>query len=162
MDATVLRASLTTLLRELVHGTAPSGGFVLNSGDGGLLAAIDRLSPREASSSAHGGATIAAHVDHVRYGLSLMNQWAAGANPFATADWNESWKIGAVSDAEWSIIRRGLRDQADAWLTNIGSERTPAEIELTGMIGSIAHLAYHLGAIRQIHGSLRGPKESAA
>jgi hypothetical protein len=30
------------------------------------------------------------------------------------------------------------------------------------MIGSIAHLAYHLGAIRQIDSSLRGPAEGAA
>jgi hypothetical protein len=32
-------------------------------------------------------------------------------------------------------------------------------VELTGMIGSIAHLAYHLGAIRQISKDTRGPKE---
>jgi hypothetical protein len=30
---------------------------------------------------------------------------------------------------------------------------------LTGMIASIAHLAYHLGAIRQINKDARGPKE---
>ena len=33
------------------------------------------------------------------------------------------------------------------------------DIELNGMIGSIAHLAYHLGAIRQINQSTRGPAE---
>jgi len=27
------------------------------------------------------------------------------------------------------------------------------------MVGSIAHLAYHLGAIRQIQKSARGPRE---
>jgi hypothetical protein len=32
-------------------------------------------------------------------------------------------------------------------------------VELTGMISSIAHLAYHLGAIRQINQKIRGPKE---
>jgi hypothetical protein len=32
-------------------------------------------------------------------------------------------------------------------------------LELNGMIGSIAHLAYHLGAIRQIDYTLRGPVE---
>jgi hypothetical protein len=40
--------------------------------------------------------------------------------------------------------------------------REVQEIELNGMIGSIAHLAYHLGAIRQIDSSLRGPAEGAA
>jgi hypothetical protein len=28
-----------------------------------------------------------------------------------------------------------------------------------GLVGSIAHLAYHLGAIRQINKDARGPKE---
>jgi hypothetical protein len=42
--------------------------------------------------------------------------------------------------------------------------RTPREvagIELSGMIGSIAHLAYHLGAIRQINANARGPAEGS-
>jgi len=37
--------------------------------------------------------------------------------------------------------------------------REVADVELSGMIGSIAHLAYHLGAIRQINKDARGPKE---
>jgi hypothetical protein len=37
--------------------------------------------------------------------------------------------------------------------------RAAAEVALSGMIGSIAHLAYHLGAIRQINKDVRGPKE---
>jgi hypothetical protein len=40
--------------------------------------------------------------------------------------------------------------------------RAPREVngvELSGMIGSIAHLAYHLGAIRQIDREIRGPRE---
>jgi hypothetical protein len=32
-------------------------------------------------------------------------------------------------------------------------------VELCGMISSIAHLAYHLGAIRQIAKATRGPRE---
>jgi len=36
--------------------------------------------------------SIAAHVDHVRYGLSLMNGWSEGHNPFKDADWSASWK----------------------------------------------------------------------
>jgi len=33
------------------------------------------------------------------------------------------------------------------------------DIPFTGMLASIAHLAYHLGAIRQISKSTRGPTE---
>jgi hypothetical protein len=41
----------------------------------------------------------------------------------------------------------------------LGSPRDVSEVELAGMIASIAHLAYHLGAIRQIDRDLRGPRE---
>jgi hypothetical protein len=39
------------------------------------------------------------------------------------------------------------------------SPREVSEVELAGMAGSIAHLAYHLGAIRQINKDARGPRE---
>jgi hypothetical protein len=48
---------------------------MLNSGDQGLLRSLDALSAAAASQSAHDGATIGAHAQDVRYGLSLMNQW---------------------------------------------------------------------------------------
>jgi hypothetical protein len=31
-------------------------------------------------------------------------------------------------------------------------------MELNGVVASVAHLAYHLGAIRQIDRSIQGPK----
>ena len=133
---------------------------MLNSGDVGLLHSLDRLSPAAASHASDGGATIAAHAQHVRYGLSLMNRWAAeGGNPFADAKWEEPWKITAVDAVQWQEIRNGLRDESRQWLHALGSSRVVTEAELAGMVASIAHLAYHLGAIRQIDRNLRGPKE---
>ena len=52
-----------------------------------------------------------------------------------------------------------LRDEVHRWLQVLKSPRDASEIELSGMIASIAHLAYHLGAIRQIDKQARGPKE---
>jgi hypothetical protein len=152
---------LARLFSELIDGAAnPGGAFILNSGDIGLLRSLDKLSAAEASRSANDGATIAAHAQHVRYGLSLMNRWAReGGNPFADATWDAAWKIADVNAADWDEIRGGLRDQAHAWLEALSEPREAAPVELAGMIGSIAHLAYHLGAIRQIDKALRGPKE---
>ena len=108
----------------------------------------------------NGGATIAAHAQHVRYGLSLMNRWATeGGNPFADATWDAAWKMTSVDASEWQEIRAGLRDEARRWTQALGSAREVSGVELAGMNGSIAHLAYHLGAIRQIDKDLRGPKE---
>ena len=161
MQTTNLTASLTTLFSELVDGTAAGGGaFMLNSGDIGLLRSLDKLSAGDASQAANGGATIAAHAQHVRYGLSLMNRWATeGGNPFADATWDSAWQLRAVDAQAWDEIRRGLRDEAHRWLAVLGAPREVAEVELNGMIGSIAHLAYHLGAVRQIAKSARGPRE---
>jgi hypothetical protein len=154
-------ATLATLFSELVVGAPAAGGYMLNPGDEGLLRSLDRLPAAAASALMPTGSSIAAHVDHLRYGLSLMNRWNAGENPFKDADWSASWKKSTVSDAEWQTLRGGLRLEADRWLTALQTPREVQEIELNGMIGSIAHLAYHLGAIRQINHTLRGPAESS-
>jgi hypothetical protein len=96
----------------------------------------------------------------VRYGLSLMNRWASeGGNPFADATWDEAWKTSGVERAAWQEIRDGLRNEAKRWVQALSTPREISEIELSGMIASIAHLAYHIGAIRQIDKQSRGPKE---
>ena len=151
---------LSNLFSELVDGASRGGAFILNSGDVGLLRSIDKLSAADASRSVKDGATIAAHAQHVRYGLLLMNRWAReGGNPVADAKWDEAWKTSAVDAAQWDEIRHGLGDEAHRWLEVLQSPRDASEVELSGMLGSIAHLAYHLGAIRQIDKNARGPKE---
>lgn len=161
MQTNEICPSLTTLFSELVVGAARGGGaYILNSGDVGLLQSLDNLSAAEASRSVNGGATIAAHAQHLRYGLSLMNRWASeGGDPFADAKWDEAWKTSRVNDREWTEIRRGLGDEAHRWLDALRTTRNVSGVELSGMIASIAHLAYHLGAIRQIDSGARGPKE---
>jgi hypothetical protein len=156
-----LGSVLSTLWVELVDGpSGPLGAFMLNSGDVGLLRSLGALPAGEASRSLNDGATIAAHAQHVRFGLSLMNRWAReGGNPFADAKWDAAWKIAAVNPAEWNEIKEGLTDEARRWLDVLKSPRDVAKVELAGMISSIAHLAYHLGAIRQISRETRGPKE---
>jgi len=154
-----LANTLATLFSELVDG-APARAYILNAGDEGLLRSLDKLSAAAASAVTPTGSSIAAHVDHLRYGLSLMNRWSAGENPFKDADWTVSWRKTAVSEDEWRTLRAQLRDEAGRWLNALRMPREVQEIELNGIIGSIAHLAYHLGAVRQINHTLRGPAES--
>jgi hypothetical protein len=152
MQISDVAPSLVTLFSELVDG-APARGeaFMLNSGDPGLLRSLDRLSAAEASQASDGGATIAAHAQHVRYGLSLMNQWAAaGGNPFSDARWEEAWRLSTVDAAAWDDIRSGLGAEAHRWLEALHAPRELAPVELTGVIASVAH---------QINLNLRGPKE---
>lgn len=154
-----LTETLATLFTELVDGAPSSGAYVLNAGDAGLLRSLDRIAASDASAQTRTGSSIAAHVHHLRYGLSLMNRWQSGENPFADADWADSWRHVTVSEEEWQALRSGLREETARWLTALRTPREVQPIELNGMVGSICHLAYHLGAIRQINTALTGPKE---
>src|SRR5262245_38337104 len=103
MNTETFATLLHSLLRELVHGSPdPSARtYMLNQGDAGLLASLGRLTAAEASERHGGGASIAAHVDHVRYGLMLLNRWANGSPPpWPDMDWTASWRKNVVSDAE--------------------------------------------------------------
>jgi hypothetical protein len=160
MHTADLSNTLATLFSELVDGAPASGAYMLNAGDEGLHRSLDKLDAAAASALTRTGSSIAAHVDHLRYGLSLMNQWSAGENPFKDADWSVSWKKTVVSEEEWRTRRAQLREETGRWLKALRTPREVQEIELNGVIGSIAHLAYHLGAIRQINHTLRGPADS--
>lgn len=163
METNALSPVLAGLFAELTTGASTEGAFILNGGDPGLLASLDKLSAADASRSAHDGATIAAHASHVSYGLSRMNRWATeGGNPFANARWHEAWTITAVDDAQWKEIRDALRKEVGHWNEVLGTPREVMHIELSGMIGSIAHTAYHLGSIRQISALARGPKDPSS
>jgi len=154
-----LHKTLATLFGELADGPAAAAAWMLNSGDEGLLRSLDKLTADAASSiPPAGGASIAAHVDHVRYGLSLMNRWGRGeANPWATADWAASWGRSRVDDREWAERRADLASEVRDWMKVLTMARDYSPSELNGVIASVAHLAYHFGAIRQIDRSIRGP-----
>ena len=163
MNTTETSRALRRLFSELVDGAShPKGAFILNTGDIGLLRSLDAIAAADASRSVNDGATIAAHTQHLRYGLSLMNRWATdGGNPFANAKWDEAWQVSSVDAAAWDEIRNGLREEAHNWLKVLAEPRDVNDVEFTGLVASIAHLAYHLGAIRQINKGARGPKEGS-
>jgi hypothetical protein len=160
-DPTPLHRALSALLGELIDGPAAEAAWILNPGDPGLLRSLEKLSAASASAvPPNGGSSIAAHVDHLRYGLQVMNRWSRGEDPFADADYAASWRRQAVSDTEWAALLNELRAEARTWCEAATESRTRNDVELTGVLASIAHLAYHLGAIRQIERSTRGPHET--
>jgi hypothetical protein len=151
---------LPALLSELVNGSPDPavGTYMLNRGDEGLFKSLDKPSAAAASTTNAGGASIAAHVEHLRYGLSVLNRWAAGEpTPWKDADWTASWRQQTVSPAEWQTLRDDLRREAGTWLEALRTPRDVHDAELAWIAGSVAHLAYHLGAIRQIDRAARGP-----
>jgi hypothetical protein len=153
----IFQRALSKLLIEIFDGPPGNEAYVLNPGDPGLLRQLESISASAASTrSMPGKTTIAAHVDHVHFGLALMNRWAAGeANPFAGADWDASWRRTSVTDDQWRALRDGLRHEAEKWRKVVATRSDWDDVTASGALSSAAHTAYHLGAIRQIIAALK-------
>ena len=63
--------------------------------------------------------------------------------------------MGAQDVGDLEKIRIGI----EHWLAAVVVPRALTPVELNGVVGSLVHLAYHVGAIRQIHAGARGPKD---
>jgi hypothetical protein len=152
-----MQRSVALLLGELLDGPTTAAAFILNPDDPGLMRSIDRLSADAASRPGPTGSSIAAHIDHLRYGFELLNRWAQGENPFADANYAASWRRQTVTDAEWSDLRQRLRVETIHWREAVQRHREIDHVGLMGVLSSAVHLAYHIGAIRQIDPGARGP-----
>ena len=139
--------SLMGLFTEAYEGANSS--FFSDGGKGGLLGTLDKLSASLASSPiAPDGLTIAAHAEHLRWSLANLNATVEGApwNP----DWSESWRVRQLDPAAWDELRADLRREYEATLETMRNLDL-AHLEpmiFTGVVATIAHGAYHLGAIR--------------
>jgi hypothetical protein len=154
-DGTFQRA-LSKLLTEIFDGPPGKEAYLLNPGDPGLLRQLDTIDANTASTRPMPGkTTIASHIDHVHYGFTLMNRWAAGeANPWAGADWEASWRRTTVTEGEWRSLGDNLRRQAETWRQAVATRTEWDDMSAAGALSSAAHTAYHLGAIRQILAAL--------
>jgi hypothetical protein len=148
----IFQNALVKLLVEIFEGPPASECYLLNPGDPGLLRQLESTSAAAASTrSMPGKTTIASHADHVHFGLTLLNRWAAGEpNPFAGADWNASWQRTSVSEEQWRSLVAKLRAEYEKWRNAVTSRTAWEDISAAGSLASAAHTAYHLGAIRQL------------
>ena len=153
----IFHAALLKRLSEIFEGARDREAYMLNPGDPGLLRQLESISAEAASTSpVPGRPTIAAHADHVHYGLSLLNRWLAGEeNPWATADWTASWRVTTVTAEQWRTLLGKLEDAAGTWREGAARPRDWDEVSASEAISSVAHTAYHLGAIRQILGVVK-------
>jgi hypothetical protein len=156
----IFQRALQKISNEIFDGPPANEAYLLNPGDQGLLRQLEAIDAHAASTRPMPGkTTIAAHVDHVHYGLTLMNRWAAGEpNPWSDADWDASWKRTTVSDDKWRSLRDNLRREAETWRGHVAKRTEWNDMSAAGALSSAAHTAYHLGAIRQIIAALEaGP-----
>lgn len=155
--------ALKTLVSEGLRGATTTSGWFLNPGDPGMISVLGSISAAEASHApAPGRRTIAAHASHILYHLELIARVLAGEHDaFAKADWNNAWENQTVDDAAWQSLQDQLAKQADHWINHCDQVSVTDETMLTGSMGSAAHFAYHLGAIRQIMLDVKGSTNNA-
>ncbi len=153
----IFQRALSNLLTEIFDGPPGQEAYLLNPGDPGLLRQLDSIDASAASKRPMPGkSTIAAHIDHLHFGLSILNRWAAGEpNPWAGADFNASWERTAVSEPQWRALRDGLRHEADQWRKLVATRTSWDDLSAAAALSTAAHTAYHVGAIRQILAALK-------
>jgi hypothetical protein len=155
----VFQRAVSKLLTEVFDGPAGDEAYVVNPGDPGLIRQLEAISAATASQQPiPGKPSIAAHVHHLHFGLSVLNRWLSGEeNPWANADFNESWRRIAVTDAEWDALRESLRKEADRWRSAVIARSKWDDISGAAALSTITHTAYHFGAIRQVLAAANQP-----
>lgn len=135
------------VLAEAFEGPHESWSYFTDTGrDGGLFGTLERLDAQAASRTL-GRTSIAAHVNHVTFGLHASARWIEGNR--TTHSLAQSWNVSTVDDREWHRAREQLRAAYTDMRRVIELFAMESEEAMAGAVGALAHVAYHLGAIRQ-------------
>lgn len=118
----------------------------------GLLTTLSGIRADEATRLL-AGTCIAGHAYHVAFGLDAATAWIRGDH--APRNWEESWQVGPLDEASWSLLQQRLRKGYETLRQAIEAHGGDSTEALGGAIGAVAHVAYHLGAIRQKIACLR-------
>jgi len=93
--------------------------------------------------------SIAGHAYHIRYTLRGANAYLGG--PPQEGDWESSWAKQRVEDFEWEELRKDIRHQYEFFLNYFTTEpQFPDDETVIGFTAQLPHMAFHLGAIRQL------------
>ena len=107
---------------------------------------LAKLTPQEASRDV-GGNSIAAHAHHILFSFEAFGAFISGDR--TKRDWNESWRVSAVDAAAWTQLQSDLGARYEELQRTIETHGNASEAATGGALGAVAHLAYHIGAIRQ-------------
>jgi urate oxidase len=131
-------------------------GVYLDKGTS-LFETLDSISAEDASRpTVEKGATISAHVEHVRFYLDVLNE-VIQKEEVMKVNWREIWQnVRAVTPDEWEGQKRRLRESYERVLNTLKNyDKWEGEYGISGSLGILAHTAYHLGGIRQALGVVR-------
>ncbi|HYM82123.1 MAG TPA: DinB family protein [Candidatus Limnocylindria bacterium] len=139
--------ALEELLRETFEGALPGEGTQYLDHASGIRSTLDQLTAAQASRPT-GHPSIASHVRHMNFHLRMVGEWIAGDH--RRRDWKSSFEPRTVTEAEWSSLKQELEDSRSEFIRVMKSRDSETFAKEGAGLGAVAHLAYHLGAIRQL------------
>lgn len=95
-------------------------------------------------------ATIAAHVEHMRFYIDIMEQFIH-SNPPRDIDWKHIWNtVSTVTPDEWAASIQRLRASYERVLNGLKTRTEwDGNDDFGGAFAIVVHTGYHLGEIRQ-------------
>jgi len=139
------------LTREAFEGRAEGENYTWFVEDReALLPSMDELSAEQVSWELRPGvATIGAHFNHILFALRNVNGAIRGERPEGT--WESSWERQTFSPGEWDDLKNNVKSEYEFFIRAFESnEDWPNMEHVIGGLGVLPHMAFHLGAIRQI------------
>lgn len=137
---------LVAVLREGFEGAAQWSYFTDHGAGSGLLGTVAKLSAEE-TSEPRGGSSIVAHAYHTSFALQASAAWIRGDR--SRRNWQESWSVTTLDAEGWKQLQEELRKRYEDLRRAIEEEAATSLEAFGGATGAVAHVAYHLGAIRQ-------------
>jgi len=144
--------SIAYLLHETFEGSPEGQPSAYLDRGVGLFKTLDELSSEQASRDV-ADMTVAAQTEHAKFYLDRLCEFLNGRTE--KVNWEDSWLIETVNEAEWDALRSSVRKAYENALKCIATI-DEWDVRKAGMaIGLVAHTAYHLGAIRQLAKSVK-------
>ena len=116
-----------------------------------LFETLAQISAADASQPMGNCATIAAHVTHTTYYLTVLED-RMFRRDLSYVDWNEIWReVSGIDQDEWKRMIADLKATYERIMSHLdNAAEWEGSHELSCLLGIIAHSAYHLGEIRQM------------
>ena len=139
---------LEELLRETYEGGVTGQGTRYLDHVSGIHTTLSALTAVQASKSPNGHPSIAGHARHMAFHLRAVAEWIEGDH--RQRDWVGSFQPFEVNEEDWRQLRAELDEARDRFVNVMHSLSDDVFVREGSGMAAIAHLAYHLGAIRQL------------
>ena len=136
------------LLRETFEGARPGEGTQYLDHHSGIRNTLTHLTAEQASRRNGQHPSIAAHVRHMIFHLRVSHEWVGGDH--RKRDWKGSFEPQSVTAEEWARLQQESEATREEFLRVMKSLPPETFVAEGCGTGAIAHLAYHLGSIRQL------------